>query len=50
MAKQNFLKRVQSTAKVKAIRKKIAKLNSQKKILGKKYRSLVKSESKRLSR
>jgi hypothetical protein len=50
MAKQNFLSRVQKTPKVKSIRQKIAKLKAQQKILGKKYRSLIKSESRRLSR
>jgi len=50
MAKQNFLKRVQAAPKVKAVRLKLKKLNAAKKILGKKYRALVKSESRRLSK
>lgn len=50
MAKQNFLSRVQKTPKVRAIRLKIKKAKAISKQLGKQYRSLVKSESRRLSK
>lgn len=47
--KTSFLKRVQSTPKMRAIRLKIKKANSAKKKLSIQYKRLVKSESKRLS-
>lgn len=46
----NFLSRVQKTPKMLALRKKIKKANSAKKSLSIKYKRLVKSEGKRLSR
>lgn len=48
--KRNFLKRLHSTPKIKSLRKKIDKANRAKKILAKKYRAAIKSESKRLSK
>ena len=49
-SKMNFLKRVQLTAKVKEVRRKIAKKKSEMKKLSGDYKRAVKSESKRLSR
>lgn len=46
----NFLARVQKTPKMRALKKKIARANSIKKTLSIKYKRLLKSEGKRLSR
>ena len=46
----NFLRKVQATAKLRAIKRKRSKLQAQLKVLGRKYRSTFKSEAKRLSR
>lgn len=51
MAKRkNFLARVQNAPKVKSIKLKIRKQKAALKKLGRSYRSLIKSESKRLSK
>lgn len=45
-----FLKRVQATPKVRAIKKKIKASDIARRILGRKYRALMKSESRRLGK
>ena len=46
----NFLKKLHSSSKLRSLKKKRFKLDSQRKKLAKLYKSMVKSESKRLSK
>ena len=46
----SFLKRVQAAPKVRAVKKKIRAADAARKALSRKYRSLMKSESRRLSK
>lgn len=46
----SFLKRVQGTPKIKAIRKKINSKKAELKTFSRQYRTLIKSESKRVAK
>lgn len=46
----NFLRKVHSSAKLRALKRKRSKLQSQLKTLGRKYKSTFKAESKRLAK
>lgn len=46
----SFLRRVQATPKIRAVKKKIRTADAARKVLSRKYRSLIKSESRRLGK